>query len=95
LDADSSTFCKFLFYSEQLSVAASFFVNSSNPFYKWAMVGAFTICGVVFICVGIFCVDSTAMKDLSKMDTAKSLGKGAAKGAAKGATYAYENQELL
>jgi hypothetical protein len=59
------------------------------------MLGAFLICGVVFICAGIFCVDSSAMKDLSKMETAKSLGKGAAKGVAKGATYAYENQELL
>jgi hypothetical protein len=95
LDADSSTFCKCFFLTDQLSVAASFLVSSGNPFYQWAMLGAFTICGVVFICVGIFCADSSAMKDLSKMDTAKSLGKGAAKGAAKGATYAYENQELL
>lgn len=59
------------------------------------MLSAFTICGLVFIGVGIFCPKSTAMEDLSKAETAKAIGKGAAKGAAKGATYAYENQHLL
>ena len=59
------------------------------------MCSAFTICGIVFIGVGIFCNKSDAMKDLSKKETAKAIGKGAAKGAAKGATYAYENQQLL
>lgn len=59
------------------------------------MVGAFGICGIAFMVVGIFCNKSESMKDLSKTDTAKAIGKTAAKGAAKGATYAYENQELL
>jgi len=59
------------------------------------MTGAFTICGIAFMLVGMFCAKSEAMKDLSKTETAKAIGKGAAKGAAKGATYAYENQHLL
>lgn len=59
------------------------------------MVGAFTICGLAFMLVGLFCAKSEAMKDLSKAETAKAVGKGAAKGAAKGATYAYQNQHLL
>lgn len=58
------------------------------------MLGAFLICGIIFIGVALFCKDRE-LKDLSKMDTAAAVGKGAAKGAAKGAKYAYENQELL
>jgi hypothetical protein len=68
---------------------------NGNGMMMYVMILSFGFCGIGFMIGGCLCGRDADMKDLSKAETAKAVGKAGAKGALKGAQYAAENQDLL